>query len=632
MAKDLVKTKDYDTLEIVQNIKKSCESEDSNNKYYEKLQGFYYECGLSADDVDGLSEKTQLLFNVLEPIVNQQLKQIQDSSPEISMSTQDESKSNIVDLIEKEYKSVLDNSKYAIKLFENAEKTIISGKSIFKIEADYCNKSNFDQSIKIKCVNDPTLIYFDPNAESISKSDANYVCERIDLTKDDFKRYYPDIELVNSNKSNGVKYVSIDDNKNKVYSVFKYYCYVYTTETIYLMPDSSVVSEQVLNEQSEKYTSKREVSHKKVDCLTIYNDEIIQQENTCFECLPYFQWTAKQYKSSNENKIKSFIENAIDAQRTKNIMANEFFTALLKAKKAMFAIGESQWDDLTAEILRDPETDNILYYKDFVKVPGTNDYVRTPPPSIVPAQPVSSEYMSVFTAMDSSIQTILGAYEMSLNEKEMSGVALYNMAQYTSGMLSPVMNNLYDCLEHMTLCVASGIKNILSYESQNGNDELSDFDIDSLDITVNPGVNHKLQQEATVDRILKLAPESPTFAKWLDQEGIPIILKNMDLNNKDALIENYEQFLSKEQQASQQQPQQNPMIIEQQIKEKGLSIKQEEADTKRLKVMGELHNQSFNSAVDLKDVTNKGSNAHVGNYIQLKKINAENLKTLSGER
>ena len=78
---------EQDINKIVRNIKSAFESESNNNQYYTENQSFYYDTTLNDDDKSGLYEKTKFSFNVIENIINQYLKQIQDSAPSIKVSS-----------------------------------------------------------------------------------------------------------------------------------------------------------------------------------------------------------------------------------------------------------------------------------------------------------------------------------------------------------------------------------------------------------------------------------------------------------------------------------------------------------------------------------------------------------------
>lgn len=66
----------------------------------------------------------------------------------------------------------------------------------WRIVTDYADDSAFDQEIKIKAVQNPLSVYWDPSAKEQTKHDARYMVVTETLTKNAFKERYPKASIV----------------------------------------------------------------------------------------------------------------------------------------------------------------------------------------------------------------------------------------------------------------------------------------------------------------------------------------------------------------------------------------------------------------------------------------------------
>ena len=158
---------------------------------------------------------------------------------------------------------------------------------------------------------------------------------------------------------------------------------------------------------------------------------------------------------------------------------------------------------------------------------------------------------------------------------------------------------------------------------------MSDIDIEKLDISVSPGVNNKLQQEATLDRLVKLASTSQAFSAWLNTQGVPIMLENMDLNDKSKILESYEQYQQQmQQQAASKPPEPSPAQLQQQE----LDLRAKDLALKEAKITGEIHKDNADTLLDMHQIKDQAVSTATRNHIDMAKIHAENMKTFYGKK
>lgn len=75
-----------------------------------------------------------------------------------------------------------------------AEHSVYGGEGYWRIYTEYESPESFDQVIKIGPCSNPNLVYVDPDAKEIDKSDAMWGFIFEDISREQFKREYPDID------------------------------------------------------------------------------------------------------------------------------------------------------------------------------------------------------------------------------------------------------------------------------------------------------------------------------------------------------------------------------------------------------------------------------------------------------
>lgn len=75
-----------------------------------------------------------------------------------------------------------------------AEHSIYGGEGYWRIITEYESETSFDQVIKIKPITNPLLVFIDPNAQELDKSDAQWGFVFEDISREQCKRDYPNVD------------------------------------------------------------------------------------------------------------------------------------------------------------------------------------------------------------------------------------------------------------------------------------------------------------------------------------------------------------------------------------------------------------------------------------------------------
>jgi hypothetical protein len=106
------------------------------------------------------------------------------------------------------------------------------------------------------------------------------------------------------------------------------------------------------------------------------------------------------------------------------------------------------------------------------------------------------------------------------------------------------------------------------------------YDPHSLDVKVEAGVNFSMQKEQALKTIIGLMQASPSFAEFMNAQGLSILLDNIDIRGIDALRSKASEFEKQKSQAGGQSSQQQQKIAEMQLQ---LTIAQLQAQIEREK-------------------------------------------------
>jgi len=261
--------------------------------------------------------------------------------------------------------------------------------------------------------------------------------------------------------------------------------------------------------------------------------------------------------------------------------------------------------------------------------------VPLPPPQEIAVVPSPPENLGIFSASDQTTQSILGSYDASLgiNNNQLSGVAIVEGATQSNAAAMPYVVNYMQSLNQVAQVVLDLIpkyyltprtlpvvdsegKKSFSKINQPGGVDLK-YKENALNIKVEAGVNFAIQKSRALQQIVGLMQASPLFGQFMNQEGLSILLDNLDIKGIDQLKVMADDFMKqmKAQQAQaqkmqmmqmQQAQQNNPLMlrvqnekakialdaqqmqVDAQLKASQMAVDQQANETARIKVLAEI--------------------------------------------
>lgn len=227
-----------------------------------------------------------------------------------------------------------------------AEHAVVGGDGYWRIITEYENPASFEQVIKIKPILNPQLVYIDPDAKEIDKSDAMWGFIFEDISKEQFKREHPEIDP-SSWQPNKTHWVSEETFRQAEY----FYC-EWVKDTALLLADGSTLLESKIHEnvtrdgnmlymadgQSMEIVKERETERKQWHWCKLVggHDEPIDSTEWAGEYLPIINVVGKEINVNGEVIRKGVVRDLKDPARMLNYSYSETVQTLALQNKVPY--------------------------------------------------------------------------------------------------------------------------------------------------------------------------------------------------------------------------------------------------------------------------------------------------------
>ncbi len=638
-----------DLEQYKKNVEMTHEYDQQNNKNYQNNFIFFFETGLLDEDIQTLDamDRTTLNFNILRPYLLHSLKNVRDSIPSARYQTVDEEKedeqsqlsykdisTHLTDL----YEAFLERNQYQDKVYDAAMNSFIGGKGIWKVKMEYENTYDFQQKLTLQSIN-PTKVFFDPSATKPTKSDARFAFELFEMPEDQIKDEFPTINIQKLEEAQAQTIKSFEwvvtdkSNRNKILRWVDYYYVKKIKRTLYELNSGKIVHKSPKNKSRIKV--QRIIEDTEVWMQRMAGDTPIEKPiKTVFKMIPFIMIKGESYINNNHKEIfVPYGKHGFDAQRFKNFMGNFYMYEAVNNRSQVTWLPEEGKTNSVEEVMRDPTKAAVGYYKMYANVGG--NWVQLNAPIDKPAMDLPEQYMQVFDQLDKTLQESLGAQFPSLDETNMSGKALYNLSAYISSSNEIFMHNLFLATEQLAKLVLDSFEHILNpkiinviipqYQNQEGQEipkaekkaEMQYLlEWEKFHVVATRGVNHKLQQEATIEKIIDYGKISPLVEQFLNTpEVVKLVFSNLDLNQKDKLLSLFDKFA--------EQKEDSPAA---EMEEKMAEQKLQNDTTIAKSRMMDSHTRQIEAGVESVQKAHNQQMAQMGNEVAMLKIKNEDQR------
>lgn len=676
-----------EVLDSFENIKTNIENGHmyfmENYKCFNEFMRFVFKSSITPTDagVNKEIDKPNMEFNIIEAYVSRLCGEFSKMDPAFSVRAKEGvqlADPRVIELVEAHLKAAFlggDKNSLSYHLYRDL---LSGGYSVAKIFTDYASEMSFDQKIFIERCFDPTLTVFDPLARKSHKGDGRFCCELFPKSAGEA------VEMFGSDILKGASFTrnpdigsfnwSYRNQKEDIILFGEYYRKKLKKTKILKLANGHSVTEKKYEEFLQKWEESgaieqppavlkmRKTDLETIDKYIITGTKIIDHEETNFSMLPlvFFDGNSVIVRD-NDNAAavqvtRPYIYQAKDTQRMKNFagqtLCNEI-EGMVQHKWIAPVEGIPANKDYQ-KAYTEPQKANIVLYNQFK---DGNPDIPLNPPREVQRVPIPPEITQTFTLADNTVQVILGSYDAALgaNENDISGIAIMQGAMHSNAAAMPYTMGFIEgwarCGEiylnllpkyfvtprTIPILLPNGKRDF--YEVNKKGNVQFDYDVSALEVSIEPGVNFAVQKQIALKTIEHLMGISERFKAFMEQNGLEVLLENIDIKGIDKLRFMVQEFMKQEQeQAAREQEAKKDALTPDQIAKAQIQIevdkveasKQEaqmEAEVEMAKISSTEAVKNKEADIKFLEVMSHIQGADLDRALQQEKVDSENART-----
>lgn len=370
-----------------------------------------------------------LVLNNLLPYQNQIVNDARQANMAIRCSpVDDESDIEKAEVLQDIVRNIEYQSRASSAYITALKNSTGAGIGWIKIRVDYSDPLSFEQEVYIDRVLDFSSVYLDPNTQTLDGSDAEFCFIRVDYTKEEFERIYPDAQAISFEGQD-----SRDDNV----CVVEYYKKHYKKTKIYKISIAGGVQKTITQEQKKILDDSGEVFYEVIEEREtqgipyikhyVLNGEEDPIEETEFpsQFIPIVPVYGNEVYLDGRREFHSLIRQSKDSQKLFNYWKSSSaeFIALQPKAPTIGAVGSfdsqrERWDTANVNNYATLEYDVVF----------DENGQRVEPPQKQPPVTGSITMMQEAAHAREDIRLSLGMPQANMGEQgnEISGIAIRN--------------------------------------------------------------------------------------------------------------------------------------------------------------------------------------------------------------
>ena len=542
---------------------KFCSDADSNNRV-EALDDLKFAGGdqwpVEIQNSRLLESRPYLTINKIDAYCRQIQNQQRQQRPRMKahgMNTQsDEKVAEIVTGILRH----IENQSDADSAYDTAfEFAVRMGWGYFRVTHDYPNPDSFDQEIYIKRIDNPFMVYFDPNSTEPDGSDAERCLITEVVSKEVFRKMYPGADDGGGFNQRGTGDSQSEWITKEDIRIAEYFYTVRTRTKLLLLSDGTTCyedekpSESMMLEAGVYVVSKRETVKKQIKWCKLTGMEVLETSDWAGKYIPVIPVYGQQLIVDSKRKKFGLTRMAKDPQRMYNFWSTALTESVALAPKAKFLLAEGQdeghemeWNQ--ANIKSMP----VLRYKQ-----TDSEGRQAPMPQRIQPEPPPTGMVTALQGLNSDLMAVIGIYDPSqLPQGNMSGKAINGQQQQTDMTNFHYYDNLtrsirqcgricldlipkiYDKQRVLRIIGADGKGELVTINEQTqdeqGVDKIeNDVTVGQYDIVMETGPGYASKRQEAVENMMALLPADPN----LMQTAGDLIFRNMDFPGADVIAD-----------------------------------------------------------------------------------------------
>lgn len=621
-------------------------------------------------------------FNLLEQSISKLRGEFNKLEPSVLVtgSYGADTPSSTIEFIESHLRQILFEARKNGVQDKVLNQSIGGGFSVLKVRTDYEHERSMEENIFLDTVFYPTLCGFDPAAMESTKWDGEYCFENFPLSKEQFKRDYPEVDIkdlgFNRSYSTGNFRWSYRNDDQEYIMVCHLYKKEYRRYKLYRLANGQTMEKADYDHMVENWgiddpeqamavppvvINERWTKETWINRYEFIQNKLLDCKRTVFRSLPliFVDGNSVNLTKPDNGQYKqitrSYIKNAIGAQKLKNLSGQTLANELINLIQHKLLIAQEALPDnekflgaYTNLQVADTLVYKYLYENDANK--------QLPAPQVVPRQPIPGEIINTFGLCDNLVQSVLGNYEMGVrpDSAQLSGKAIMegNLQSNAAAMpyimnyltaLTQCLNVISDMIPYLYLTPrtiparsADGESYYVEINTMNG--PSTQFETGALSVNVSAGASFAVQKSKSLDQMMKAMATYPAFGQLMNEKGLSVFIDNMECLQQQELKESAKDFMQKQEMQQQQaqslaaqQAQQgmlnNPQMINAETQRMRLDHDIQSDQTKAMIDAAKVDVNKEKVDVDRMQVLAQMRSAETHNAVELAKADAERTRS-----
>ena len=679
-----------------------------NVRRFEKFTKFVFKSSLNDDEAATLAAtgKPTIEFNILEALISRLRGEFAKQEPSLTVRAADgvhpsmltREFTETINVIESHLRSIFFKGANDMLDYNVYSDLLAGGYSVLRVFTDYVNELSFEQNIYVERVFDPTLTVFDPLARESHKGDGRFCAELYPMTRKDFEDEFGSeatAEMKFTRNLSGFEW-SFINQKDECVLVCDFYEKKTKREKIFKCTDGKSRTkkqyEQFLKEWEEAGKIEQppipDGTHERwtlIEYICRYRfceSRVLDYVETNYKYLPlvFVDGNSINLKDGGSyvQMTRPYVYHAEGIQKLKNFAGQSLANELENTIQHKFVVANEAIPTDYQEAYQNVQKADVLIYNHFLDTNNPN--VTLPPPREVNRTPIPPEITNTFKMSDEMTQMILGSYDaqQGVNNAAMSGIAFARSAIQSNNASVPYIVGYIKGLNRVAQLIVDLIPKFYrtprslpillpngkrSYVEINKKGSLyMNFDPNNMEVKVETGVNFAMQKEIALQTIIAMSQANQGFAQFFNEEGLPVLLDNIDIRGIDDLKQKADEWMKRQkqnqmtqmqaqQQQMQQQAQMQQMEMAQAQKElqspsqtqveqlyiqqkaqsdaASLAIKATDSETKRLETLAKIQNSGIENELKAAQIEAEQARTQVENAV---KVSTHINDVLKGER
>ena len=300
------------------------------------------------------------------------------------------------------------------------------GWGFIRVTHDYVSPDSFDQETFIKPIINPFTVYFDPNSVAPDGSDAERVLVSEVLSKETFRKMYPDADdgaqfNLRGTGDTNAEWVTKEDIR-----IAEYFYTVQKKTKLLMLADGTKVYKEDFKGKAEDIIDQRDTIKKEIRWAKVTGMQVLEEGVWAGKYIPIVPVYGQQLIVENKRKKFGMVRQAKDPQRMYNFWQTSLTESIALEPKPKWLIAEGQDEGHETEWAQaNIKSAAVLRYKqkDIEGMPA-------PVPTRIQPEAPPAGIMTASAQVSQDMQAVIGIVDPNqLPSGNISGKALNGQQQ-----------------------------------------------------------------------------------------------------------------------------------------------------------------------------------------------------------